>query len=101
MTPSQEQAIRKAESYLNYSNFSALGLIGQLEYEDFSSEDASFAVAFIEQAGGVDWLEQAAGKAQSYLDFSSFSCQGLIDQLEYEKFTPQQATHGATSTGIC
>ena len=77
-----------------------LGLVDQLEYEGFSTDDAFFAAAFVEVAGIADWLEQAAGKAQSYLDVSSFSCQGLIDQLEYEKFKPQQATHGATSTGI-
>ncbi len=45
----------------------------------------------------VDWNEQAAKKAKSYLDFSSFSQSGLVNQLEYEGFTPAQAQFGASA----
>ena len=38
-------------------------------------------------------------KAKSYLDFSSFSRDGLIEQLEYEGFTAEQAEYGATAVG--
>lgn len=93
---SQQQAVKKAESYLSFSSFSRLGLIDQLEYEDFSTEDATYAVDNVE----VDWNEQAAKKAESYLDHSSFSRQGLIDQLQYEKFTPEQAVYGVNSVGL-
>lgn len=95
-TPSQENAIAKAESYLDFSAFSKQGLIDQLEYSQFSSADATFAVEYIEGSGGVDWNEQAVKKAESYLDFSAFSQQGLIEQLEYSGFTPSQAQHGAS-----
>lgn len=37
----------------------------------------------------------ARGSAQSYLEYSSFSRDGLIDQLEYEGFTYEQAEYGA------
>lgn len=97
MTPSQQQAVRKAESYLSSMSFSRQGLIDQLIYEKFSSADATFAVDHIT----VDWNAQAAGKAESYLSSMSFSCQGLIDQLIYEEFTPEQASYGANQTGIC
>ena len=30
-----------------------------------------------------------------------FSCSGLIDQLEYEKFTHRQAVYGANHTRAC
>lgn len=95
-TPSQENAIAKAESYLDFSAFSKQGLIEQLEYSQFSSADATFAVEYIEGSGGVDWNEQAVKKAKSYMDFSAFSQQGLIEQLEYSGFTPSQAQHGAS-----
>lgn len=78
-----------------YSSFSYTGLIAQLEYEQFSTEDATYAV----DNCGANWNEQAAKKAQQYLDYSSFSREGLIDQLEYEGFTPEQAEYGATSVG--
>ncbi len=90
MPASQTNAVRKAESYLDFSAFSRSGLIAQLEYEGFSNADATYAVDTVR----VDWNEQAAKKAASYLEFSAFSRQGLVDQLLYEGFTPAQAEHG-------
>lgn len=103
MTPSQQAAIRSAQSYLDFKGFSRQGLIDQLtsEYGDqFSVDDATFAVDSLD----VDWNEQAAKTAQSYMEFKGFSCQGLIDQMtsEYgDKFTGDEARHGAESVGIC
>ena len=42
----------------------------------------------------MDWNQQAALMARQYLDYTSFSRQGLIDQLLYEGFTPEQAEYG-------
>lgn len=96
MTLSQEQAKRQAESYLGFMAFSRQGLIEQLEFEGFSTEDATYGV----DAVGADWMEQAAKKAQNYLDLRGFSRQGLIDQLIYEKFTQEEAEYGATAVGL-
>ena len=96
LTTSQEQAVLKAESYLDFEAFSKSGLVEQLEYEGFSKKDAEFAVNHIT----VDWMEQAAKKAKSYMDMESFSRSGLIQQLEYEGFTKAQASHGADSVGL-
>lgn len=43
-TGGQTNAVKKAESYLDYTAFSRSGLIEQLEYEGFSTEDATYAV---------------------------------------------------------
>ena len=91
----QNNATRQAKDYLNFTAFSRQGLIEQLEFEGYSTEDATFAVDHIE----VDWMEQAAKAAQNYLDFSSFSKQGLIDQLEFEGFTSEQAAYGVSAVG--
>ncbi|MCL2438113.1 MAG: Ltp family lipoprotein [Coriobacteriia bacterium] len=96
MTVSQQQAIRSAESYLRVASFSRSGLIDQLKFEDFSVEDATFAVDSLE----VDWGEQAVDSAENYLEFMSFSRQGLIDQLIFEGFTEQQAIYGVDATGL-
>ena len=95
MSMGHKNALKTAQSYLNYTSFSYSGLIEQLEYEGFSTEDSTFAV----NNCGADWNEQAAKKAQSYLDYSSFSRQGLIEQLEYEGFTHEQAEYGVTAVG--
>lgn len=95
LTLAQQNAIGAARSYLEFTAFSRSGLIGQLEYEGYSTEDATFAVDNIT----VDWNEQAAKMAQQYLDYSSFSRSGLIDQLVYEGFTNEQAEYGVTAVG--
>jgi hypothetical protein len=38
--------------------------------------------------------ENALRAARDYLDYTAFSRQGLIDQLLYEGFTPDQAEYG-------
>ncbi|GAA1348352.1 Ltp family lipoprotein [Arthrobacter roseus] len=95
-TVSQQNATRKAASYLDFSAFSRSGLISQLEYNKFSTEDATWAVDHVT----VDWNAQAAKKAKSYLEFSSFSRSGLVDQLLYNSFTPEQAEYGVAQTGL-
>lgn len=94
-TRSQEQAVRSAQSYLRSSAFSKLGLVDQLEYEQFSTADAMFAVEYLEAHGEVDWKVEAVRCGQSYLRSSSFSLASLTEQLEYEKFTPAEAAYGA------
>ena len=95
LTMGQKNAVRKAESYLKIMAFSRKGLIEQLEYEEFSNEDAVFAVDYI----NADWNDQAAKKAESYLDIMSFSKQGLADQLDYEGFTSEQISYALEAVG--
>lgn len=95
LTLSQQNAIEEAQSYLNYSGFSRTGLIGQLEYEGFSTEDATFGA----DNAGADWNAECAESAQSYLDYSSFSREGLADQLAYEGFLPAEIEFGLAAVG--
>ena len=43
--------------------------------------------------------KNAVGTAKSYLSFSAFSRQGLIEQLEYEGYSPALATFGTDHAG--
>jgi colicin import membrane protein len=95
-TVSQQSAVRKAEAYIDMGGFSKEGLIDQLVFEDFSTEDSTFAVNNID----VDWNEQAEIKAKGYMDMSGFSRQGLIEQLEFEGFTTEEANYGADKVGL-
>ena len=96
MTPSQRNALRSAQSYLEYMSFSYSGLIEQLEYEKYPHADAVYAADHC----GADWYEQAAKSAASYLEYMSFSHDGLVDQLEYEGFTHDQAEYGVSQSGL-
>ena len=63
ITNGQKNALDRAKSYLRYSAFSREGLIGQLEFEDFSHQDAVYAVDHC----GANWNEQARCRASSRL----------------------------------
>lgn len=89
-TVSQTQAVRQAESYLDFAAFSRSGLIKQLEFEGFSNADSTFAVDNIT----VDWMEQSVLKAADYVSYSAFSQSGLVAQLEFEGFSAEEAAHG-------
>lgn len=42
----------------------------------------------------------AARSAQQHLAISDFSRSGLIEQLQYEGHSPDQAAYGATAVGL-
>lgn len=94
-TIGQTNARESAESYLSFAAFSRQGLIEQLEFEDYSTEDAEYAVDILE----VDWNEQAAKSAEAYLEVSTFSRDGLIEQLVFEGYTQEEAEFGVTAVG--
>jgi len=101
-TVAQENALRAAQDYLDFSGFSKAGLIDQLssEYGDgFDKADAEWAVSQLD----VDWNEQAVRVAEDYLEFQGFSRAGLIDQMSSDygdKFTKKQATYAADAVGL-
>ncbi|BBY64721.1 Ltp family lipoprotein [Mycolicibacterium helvum] len=95
-TASQRNAMRKAQDYLDMKGFSRSGLITQLEFEGFSTSDATYAADHIT----VDWNEQATRAGKTYLEMSGFSRAGLAGQLEQgDGFTPEQAAYGAEHAG--
>lgn len=95
-TAGQKNALRAAESYLQTMAFSRAGLIKQLEFSKYSTEDATYAVDHVK----VDWTEQAARSAKSYLESQPFSHDGLVKQLEFSGFTPDEAEQGTAAAGL-
>ena len=93
---SKKNALEKAKSYLSHSAYSRESLINQLEFEQYSNEDAVYAVDNV----GADWNEQAVKKARSYLSHSAYSREGLINQLEFEGFTHDQAEYGVNNISV-
>lgn len=94
-TGGERNALSKAHDYLRYTSFSYSGLIEQLEFEGYTTEEATYGA----DNCGADWYEQAVKKAADYLDYTSFSRDGLISQLEFEGFTHDQAVYGAEQNG--
>ncbi|GAB3132742.1 Ltp family lipoprotein [Marisediminicola antarctica] len=67
-----------------------------------AEEDAAAAAekAAEEAARGTVAQQNAKGSAESHLDYSSFSRSGLVDQLIFEGFTPDEANYGVSQTGL-
>lgn len=95
-TPGQQNALRKAQSYLSFQSFSRKGLVEQLKYEGFTTSQAQYGAAKVH----ANWSAQAAKKAKEYLKLEGFSRKGLLDQLKYEGFTLGQATYGVNRAGL-
>ena len=87
---------------MEFTAFSRKGLIRQLSSDagdGYSKADATYAVDHIE----VNWNEQAAKSAKSYLDMTHFSRKGLIQQLESsagDGYTHAQAVYGVNKAGL-
>lgn len=47
----------------------------------------------------ADAQDDAVSKAKSYISFSGFSRNGLVDQLEFDGFTKEEAEYGADNCG--
>lgn len=92
-TTGERNALKSANQYLSFTSFSRSGLIEQLEYEGYTTQEAEYAAEHC----GADWMDQARKSALSYLEVSAFSESGLIDQLEYEGFTHEQALYGVAN----
>lgn len=75
--------------------FSKSGLIKQLEFDGYSSEDATYAA----ENCNANWNEQAAKSAKNYLDTMPFSKSELIHQLEFDGYSKEEAEYGAQAAG--
>ncbi len=76
--------------------FSRTSLIKQLEFENYSTADATYGA----DAQNADWNAQAAKSAKAYLKLMPFSRTSLIDQLVFEGYTQAQAEYGVSTTGL-
>lgn len=95
LTTGQRNAHFQAEKYIESMPFSYTGLIEQLEFEQYTHDEAIFGA----DTCGANWSEQAALMAERYLSTRSFSRAGLIDQLVFSGFTQQQAEYGVKQVG--
>jgi hypothetical protein len=98
----EQNAIRSAQSYLEFSAFSRKGLIEQLSSDAGDGYSVKAATRAVDSLH-INFNEQAFKSAKSYLEMSGFSRKGLIEQLESgsgERFTHSQAVYGVNKAGL-
>lgn len=94
-TLGEQNALKRAKEYLNYSSFSYDGLVEQLEFEGYTHSEAVYAA----DNCGANWNNQALEKAKQYLAYSAFSYSGLVEQLEFEGYSHSDAIDAVNNCG--
>lgn len=61
---------------------------------------AAAASSYTQPATITLGMKNAVGRAQAYLNYTSFSKKGLIEQLEYEGYTQSEATYAAETVQV-
>lgn len=87
----KEAAVAEAKDFLEKANYSQNGLYKELVYMGYAEEDAKYAV----DNCGVDWTEQAAKHAKLLVAQSPYSYDNLVEKLESEGFSNDEASAGA------
>ena len=85
----ETNALIAAKDYIKSDHYSYQELIEQLEYDGYTTKQATYAA---DNCGG-DWFSQAERAAKSYLSTDLFSPSELIEQLELDGFTHDQAQY--------
>lgn len=111
--PDEDDFSRKAVYYVTVYNGSAYCFafvdrcVSDAEifgFEDEIVSSISFSGAAAETQTAAEssvtiGMANAVETAKNYLKFTSFSYQGLVDQLLYEKYTQEEAVYGADNCG--
>ena len=88
LNENQLQAIQTAKDYLDTMHLSQTELLQMLSVENIDSEDAKFALEYL----NIDWNQEARKKAKEYCKHKiGFSKEKLKAQLLFDHFTEEEA----------
>ena len=88
LNENQVQAIQTAKDYLDTMHLSQTELLQMLSVENIDSEDAKFALEYLD----IDWNQEARKKAKEYCKHKiGFSKVKLKAQLLFDHFTEEEA----------
>jgi hypothetical protein len=102
LSAEEQNAIRSAQGYLEFTAFSRKGLIRQLSSDAGDGYSVKAATRAVDSLH-INFNEQAYKSAKNYLQMTGFSRKGLIQQLESdagEGFTHSQAVYGVNKAGL-
>lgn len=87
----KEAAVADAKKFLEKANYSYQGLYNDLVYMGYADEDAKYGA----DNCGADWSEQAVKRAKTLAANGITNYDNLVEKLESEGFTGEQAAVGA------
>lgn len=97
LSENQVQAIQTAEGYLDTMHLSQTELLQMLSVENIDSEDAKFALEYL----NIDWNQEARKKAKEYCKHKiGFSKEKLKAQLLFDHFTEEEADFAVSHINV-
>ena len=92
-TIGEQNALAKAKTYVDFSDFSKEKLRGQLEYEGFTTDEIEYALDKVP----ADYNLEASDRAVLYYTTQNLSKQRIMTQLEFEGYTESQINYAIGS----
>lgn len=92
-TIGEQNALAKAKTYVDFSDFSKEKLRGQLEYEGFTTDEIEYALDKVP----ADYNLEASDRAVLYYTTQNLSKQRIMTQLEYEGYTDSEINYAIGS----
>ena len=97
LNENQVQAIQTAKDYLDTIHLSQTELLQMLSVENIDSEDAKFALEYL----NIDWNQEARKKAKEYCKHKiGFSKEKLKAQLLFDRFTEEEADFAVSHINV-
>ena len=97
LNENQVQAIQTAKDYLDTMHLSQTELLQMLSVENVDSEDAKFALEYL----NIDWNQEARKKAKEYCKHKiGFSKEKLKAQLLFDHFTEEEADFAVSHINV-
>ena len=97
LNENQAQAIQTAKDYLDTMHLSQTELLQMLSVENIDSEDAKFALEYL----NIDWNQEARKKAKEYCKHKiGFSKVKLKAQLLFDHFTEEEADFAVSHINV-
>jgi hypothetical protein len=94
---SRENALSTAKAYVEHSYFSKQKMIEQLSgFDGYSQDDAIYAA----DNCGADWMKSAVETARTDLEYSEFTWDEMVEELQNEGFTQEEAEYAADEVGL-
>lgn len=94
-TIGKRNAKKSAKSYISVLALSRTQMIEQLEFEGYTTEEATYGA----DNCGADWNVEAAECAENLLDVMGMSRSQLAEQLEFVGFTDEQIEYALEKVG--
>lgn len=94
-TIGKRNAKKSAKSYISALALSRTQMIEQLEFEGYTTEEATYGA----DNCGADWNVEAAECAENLLDVMGMSRSQLAEQLEFVGFTDEQIEYALEKVG--